>query len=64
MQILPGESLGPYEIISPIGESGMGEVWKARDTRLDRIITIKFSIVRPRHECRGGMLKACAPSSG
>jgi len=36
-----GEKLGPYEIISSIGSGGMGEVWKARDTRLGRIVAIK-----------------------
>jgi serine/threonine protein kinase len=36
-----GEMIGPYEILSPIGAGGMGEVWKARDTRLDRIVAIK-----------------------
>jgi eukaryotic-like serine/threonine-protein kinase len=38
-----GEKLGPYEILAPIGEGGMGEVWKARDTRLDRIVALKVS---------------------
>ena len=38
-----GEKLGPYEILEPIGKGGMGEVWKARDTRLDRIVAIKTS---------------------
>jgi eukaryotic-like serine/threonine-protein kinase len=33
--------LGPYILIEPIGEGGMGEVWRARDTRLDRIVAIK-----------------------
>ena len=33
--------LGPYEILAPIGAGGMGEVWKARDTRIDRIVAIK-----------------------
>jgi serine/threonine protein kinase len=37
----PGDKLGPYEILSSIGEGGMGQVWKARDTRLDRIVAIK-----------------------
>src|SRR5919109_3505591 len=38
-----GSRLGPYELLSPIGAGGMGEVWKARDTRLDRTVAIKFS---------------------
>ncbi|MGD0906233.1 MAG: protein kinase [Candidatus Acidiferrales bacterium] len=41
MTILPGTRLGPYEILSPIGAGGMGEVYRARDTRLDRIVAIK-----------------------
>jgi serine/threonine protein kinase len=36
-----GDKLGPYEILAPIGTGGMGEVWKARDTRLNRIVAIK-----------------------
>ena len=38
-----GDTLGPYEIVAPIGAGGMGEVWKARDTRLDRLVAIKTS---------------------
>ncbi|SPE34199.1 Serine/threonine protein kinase [Candidatus Sulfopaludibacter sp. SbA6] len=38
-----GERLGPYEMLDAIGAGGMGEVWKARDTRLDRIVAIKIS---------------------
>src|SRR5665213_1654045 len=38
-----GERLGPYEIFLPIGAGGMGDVYKARDTRLDRIVAIKVS---------------------
>jgi eukaryotic-like serine/threonine-protein kinase len=36
-----GTRLGPYEILTPIGAGGMGEAWKARDTRLGRIVAIK-----------------------
>src|SRR6202521_5712356 len=46
MAILPGKRLGPYEILSAIGAGGMGEVYRARDTRLDRIVAIK---VLPMH---------------
>ena len=46
MAILSGRRLGPYEILSAIGAGGMGEVYKARDTRLDRIVAIK---VLPAH---------------
>src|ERR1035441_9489001 len=41
MPLSPGDKLGPYELLAPIGAGGMGEVWKARDTRLDRIVAIK-----------------------
>src|ERR1039457_1013674 len=41
MPLSVGDKLGPYEILAPIGAGGMGEVWKARDTRLDRIVAIK-----------------------
>src|SRR3954451_4129660 len=41
MSVKSGTRLGPYEIVSPLGAGGMGEVWKARDTRLDRSVAIK-----------------------
>ena len=41
MPILSGKRLGPYEILSAIGAGGMGEVYRAKDTRLNRIVAIK-----------------------
>jgi eukaryotic-like serine/threonine-protein kinase len=41
MPLDAGDRLGPYEILARIGAGGMGEVWKARDTRLDRIVAVK-----------------------
>src|SRR5713226_2745351 len=41
MPISPGTRFGPYEIVSRIGAGGMGEVFRARDTRLDRAVAIK-----------------------
>ena len=43
MPLQPGTTLGPYEILSPLGAGGMGEVYTARDTRLDRTVAIKGS---------------------
>jgi Tol biopolymer transport system component/predicted Ser/Thr protein kinase len=42
MAILSGKRLGPYEILSAIGAGGMGEVYRARDTRLERIVAVKI----------------------
>ena len=41
MDLSPGSRLGPYEILSRLGAGGMGEVYRARDTRLERSVAIK-----------------------
>jgi serine/threonine protein kinase len=46
MTIAAGSRLGPYEVLSSLGTGGMGEVWKARDTRLARTVAIKVLSVR------------------
>ena len=43
MDLKPGAKLGPYEILCRLGEGRMGQVWKARDSRLDRIVALKAS---------------------
>src|SRR4029077_9479888 len=42
MTLSAGSKLGPYEIVSPLGAGGMGEVYRARDTRLERTVAIKI----------------------
>src|ERR1700735_69639 len=53
MELKSGDKLGPYEILSRIGLGGMGEVWKARDPRLNRDVAIKVSVHEFTHQFEG-----------
>ena len=55
MPIASGVRLGPYEVLAPLGAGGMGEVYRARDTRLDRVVAIK---VLPGHLSSDPALRA------
>src|SRR5579863_10629121 len=55
MALVSGTKLGPYEIIAPLGAGGMGEVYRARDTRLQRTVAIK---ILPAHLSSNPELKA------
>ena len=57
-----GEKLGPYEILESIGSFAMGEVWKARDTRLGRIVAIKE--VKEQHSVRFKQLESHSIGGG
>ena len=56
MALPPGTKLGPYEIQCPVGAGGMGEVYRAKDTRLDRTIAIK---ILPTHLSDNPEFKQC-----
>jgi serine/threonine protein kinase len=47
MTLVPGTKLGPYEIVAPLGAGGMGEVYRAQDTRLNRSVAVKILTQRP-----------------
>ena len=54
MSLISGTKLGPYEVLAPLGAGGMSEVYKAKDTRLDRTVAIK---VLPSHLSDNPQLK-------
>ena len=53
MTLTAGDRLGPYEILAPIGAGGMGEVYRAKDTKLDREVAIKV-LPQPSRRTRNG----------
>jgi len=55
MVLAPGAKLGPYEVVAPLGAGGMGEVYRARDVRLERDVAVK---ILPQHLSSDPDLKA------
>ncbi len=63
MPLTPGTTLGPYEVLAAIGAGGMGEVYKARDTKLDRDVALNSSASARRLDSHPGCLvglRTCA----
>ena len=68
MELNPGDKLGPYEILSVLGEGGMGSVYRANDPRLHREVAIKGAVPqnrggRPRPPAKG-LASALAAADG
>ena len=51
MPLLPGTTLGPYQVTARIGEGGMGEVYRARDTKLDGDVALNCGTNVEREQC-------------
>src|SRR5512141_121379 len=58
MKLAPGTRLGPYEVLAPLGAGGLGEVYRAHDTRLDRDVALK--VVAARHGEDAGAVRRFA----
>jgi serine/threonine protein kinase len=61
MPLAPGMRLGPYEVLAPVGAGGMGEVYRARDTRLRRDVAVKVLRSQDRDRLHRFEQEALAP---
>ena len=62
MPLRIGARLSSYEILAPLGAGGMGEVYRARDTQLQRDVTLKVVLVRGVEAARAGQMKRLNPA--